>query len=63
MTDECLSLKKNFLSCLNDFRNIKTDKLRKKVVKARSKYLIQLVQQNADMIMAYNTQTSTRRED
>ena len=38
MSDECLNLKKEFSSCLNDFRNIKTDELRKKMVKARSKY-------------------------
>ena len=38
LSDECLNLKEEFLSCLNVFRNIKTDKLRKKMVKARSKY-------------------------
>ena len=32
------NLKKEFLSCLNGFRNIKTDELRKKMVKARFKY-------------------------
>ena len=34
MSDESLNLKKEFLSCLNDFRNIKTDELRTKMVKA-----------------------------